>query len=79
MALLGGEFEEADALGLVCAGAREAEDPADGSRFHAEHVVLNALGEVCVVEVRVDDQDLFAIFAGELAELVGPSRPACRR
>ena len=32
MALLGGELEEADALGLVGAGAGHAEDPADGGR-----------------------------------------------
>ena len=55
VAVLGGEGDEADALGLVGAGAGHSEDPTDGSGFQAEHVVLNARGEVCVVEVRVDE------------------------
>ena len=40
---------------MFVAGSGEAENPTDRSRFQAEHVVLNARGEVCVVEVRVDE------------------------
>ncbi len=50
MALLGGELEEADTFRFVGAGAGHAEDPADGRGFEAEHVVLDADGEVGVVE-----------------------------
>src|ERR1700759_343140 len=49
-ALLGGELEEANPFSLVGAGSGHAENPADGSRFEAEHVVLDADGEIGVVE-----------------------------
>src|SRR5882757_9033488 len=71
VALLGGELEEADALGLVGSGAGHAEDPADGCSLEAEHVVLDADGEVGVIEGWANGQGLFGVLAGELAEFVG--------
>ncbi len=71
VALLGGELEKADPFGLVGAGAGHAEDPADGCRLETEHVVLNADGEVGVIEGWVNGEGLFGIFAGELAEFIG--------
>jgi hypothetical protein len=71
VALFGGEFEEADALGFVGAGAGHAENPADWRRLEAEHVVLDANGEVGVVEGGIEGEGLFGVLAGELAEFVG--------
>jgi len=52
--LFGGKFEETDAFGLVGAGAGHAEDPTDGCGLETEHVILDADGEVGVVEGGVE-------------------------
>jgi len=71
VALLGGEFEETDSLGLVRAGTSHTKDPADGRSFETEHVVLDADGEVGIVKGGVDGKGLLGVFAAELAELEG--------
>jgi hypothetical protein len=71
VALFGGEPEETDAFVFVGSGAGHAEDPADGRGFEAKHVVLDADGEVGVVERGVEGEGLLGVLAGELAEFIG--------
>lgn len=71
VALGGGEAKQPDAFFPVCVGAGEVENPADGRRFEAEHVVFDPGGEVGVVERGVDGKGLPGIGAGLLAEVQG--------
>src|ERR1700733_5436201 len=72
VALFGGELEEADAFSLVGAGSSHAEDPANGSRFEAEHVVFYADGKIGVVEGGVESKSLLCEFTGEFTKFIGP-------
>ncbi len=71
VALLGCEFEQANAFCLVGTGTGHAEEPTDGRGLEAEHVVLDADGQVGVVEGGVDGEGLLGVFAGELAVFEG--------
>src|ERR1700722_7824758 len=70
-AVFGGELEEADAFSLVGAGSSHAEDPADGSRFEAEHVVFYADSKIGVVEGGVESKSLLCEFTGEFTKFIG--------
>ncbi len=69
--LVGGEVKETDALFAAGGGSGEAEEPADRSELEAEHVVLDAAGEVGVVEGGVDGEGLLGVGAGFLAVVEG--------
>ena len=66
-----GEAEETDALLAVGGRAGHAEDPADRRGFEAEHVVLDARGEIGVEAGGVNDEDALGEGAGFLTIVKG--------